>query len=136
MENYKLNNDLNMWSLITNLDWYNQSKMLSDDVLISTMLKRILDSKVLHNLNNICEMQRFVSGKRQYLKGILQTYFKHNNSNLTDEEYDWVSAHIVGLGEVLYDMVVENPDLIRQIVPPTNVNFEYIWDRAINELNA
>ena len=110
------------WSVIDSIGWGRKS---TDYKQISQELETIYSAEFLHAL------KEFVLAKRKELQQHLVNAFKGDGTNVykilkvSDDGFYDLTAHIVGLGESTYQMVIEHPSYISGI--QYKENFEYIF---------
>lgn len=127
-----------MWRKIEDLNWYDISKNAKDpnEEICKTLLKtypKISDIEMLYN---------FVLEKRKkllnYLNGYLKAspqHFKRSIILSDDGMWDFAS-HIIGLGEVMFKYVYDNPNVIIVMQEHKKENFEYGFNKAIHILST
>lgn len=121
------------WNLINQLNWYSLALTnISKDAVellatkISLMFNSVQDVYAFQNwvVNKRIELQSFLKG---YLMGTQNQLLLNDAYALTD-----LSAHIVGLGRVMYDYVRKNPEFVEILQNDVVENFEYGFERAID----
>lgn len=138
LNEYKINNDkLNYWKEIENLKWYWLTKKgfsnNPNDELASILVEK-------YNLNEIIELHNFVVMNRIKLQSFLQGYYKSSPKEfkkqvkLSDDGLWDFSSHMVGLGEVMFNYVLDHPDSILELQKDYTENFEYGFDKAIYQI--
>lgn len=134
----KIENDkLNYWKEIESLGWYWLTKRGFDnnpnDELASILVEK-------YNLNEIIELHNFVVTHRIKLQSFLQGYYKSSPKEfkkqvkLSDDGLWDFSSHMVGLGEVMFNYVLDHPDSILELQKDYTENFEYGFDKAIYQI--
>lgn len=133
--NNQIDHEFTLWSWIEDLNWYTLSTTLQSKHLKTVMISQILSSPLLSNMNGLSNMQRFVCEKRKKMANVLRDYFHSTGRGCDDQYIHLISAYVVGLGRTTYQMICDKPQIIDSLIPVTHVDFEYLWDMAINELN-
>lgn len=128
---------LNYWKEIESLKWYWLTKKgfnnNSNDELASILVEK-------YDLNEIIELHNFVVMHRIKLQSFLQGYYKSSPKEfkkqvkLSDDGLWDFSSHMVGLGEVMFNYVLDHPDSILELQKDYTENFEYGFDKAIYQI--
>lgn len=131
------NNKLNYWKEIESLKWYWLTKKgfstNPNDELAAILLEK-------YSLNEIVELHNFVVKNRIKLQYFLIGYFKSSPRDfksqfkLSDDGLWDFSSHMVGLGEVMFNYVLDHPDSVLELQKDYTENFEYGFDKAIYEI--
>lgn len=125
-----------MWRRIEDLNWYDVSKNAKDpnDVICTKLLQ------TYHKSSEIEELYNFILEKRKkllnYLNGYLKASPQHFKRSITlsdDRMWDFAS-HIVGLGEVMFKYVYDNPNVMIVMQENIKENFEYGFSKATHTL--
>lgn len=139
MENLNLNNNTNTitpskWKLIEEIGWYWKAK---EETPNDEVAKYLMEN---YSTNDIVELKNFVVRHRLKLQGFILGYCKsspkefRDRIRLSDDGLWDFSSHIVGLGEVMYNYVIDHPDCIIELQKDYVENFEYGFDKAIYEI--
>lgn len=139
MENLQLNNceQFNFWDEINNLGWYWLTKNKNtnpNDELGVILVER-------YSLDEIVELHNFVVRQRIQLKAFLEGYYKASSDEfkskfkLSDDGLWDLCSHVVGLGQVMYDYVMDHPEIVLELQKDYTENFEYGFDKAIYMIN-
>jgi hypothetical protein len=124
------------WEHIDKIRWYFLSKYYgkeANDLVAKYCIENL-------TLEEIPKLHNFIVNKRENISNFLNGYLKGmakdaNKLTLSDDGFWDLCSHIVGLGEVMYEYVKTNPDVIFHLQKFKQENFEYGFDRAIYELN-
>lgn len=139
MKNLNLNKNTNeitpnKWKLIEEIGWYWKAKEENpNDEVAEYLIKN-------YSTNDIVELKNFVVRNRLKLQGFILGYCKSSPRELRDkirlsDDGLWdFSSHIVGLGEVMYNYVIDHPECIVELQKDYVENFEYGFDKAIYEI--
>lgn len=139
MENLNLNDNMNTitpskWRLIEEIGWYWKAK---EETPNDEVAKYLMEN---YSTNDIVELKNFVVRNRLKLQGFILGYCKsspkefRDRIRLSDDGLWDFSSHIVGLGEVMYNYVIDHPDCIVELQKDYVENFEYGFDKAIYEI--
>ena len=139
MENLNLNDNMNTitpskWKLIEEIGWYWKAK---EETPNDEVAKYLMEN---YSTNDIVELKNFVVRNRLKLQGFILGYCKsspkefRDRIRLSDDGLWDFSSHIVGLGEVMYNYVIDHPDCIVELQKDYVENFEYGFDKAIYEI--
>lgn len=127
------------WKEIESLNWYWISKRDSTLNPNDELAEILMDS---YDVDEIIEMKNFVVKKRDILKYFLLGYFKSSPSDfknkikMSDDGLWDFCAHMVGLGEVMYNYVLDHPDSVVELQKDYIENFEYGFDIALYKLKT
>ena len=139
MENLNLNKNTNTitprkWQLIEEIGWYWKAK---EETPNDKVAKYLMEN---YSTNDIVELKNFVVRNRLKLQGFILGYCKsspkefRDRIHLSDDGLWDFSSHIVGLGEVMYNYVIDHPECIVELQKDYVENFEYGFDKAIYEI--
>lgn len=139
MKNLNLNENTNTitpskWKLIEEIGWYWKAK---EETPNDEVAKYLMEN---YSTNNIVELKNFVVRNRLKLQGFILGYCKsspkefRDRIRLSDDGLWDFSSHIVGLGEVMYNYVIDHPECIVELQKDYVENFEYGFDKAIYEI--
>ena len=139
MKNLNLNKNTNeitpnKWKLIEEIGWYWKAKEENPN---DEVAKYLMEN---YSTNDIVELKNFVVRHRLKLQGFILGYCKsspkefRDRIRLSDDGLWDFSSHIVGLGEVMYNYVIDHPDCIVELQKDYAENFEYGFDKAIYEI--
>lgn len=139
MENLNLNKKINSitpnkWKMIEEIGWYWKAKEENPN---DEVAKYLIEN---YSTNVIVELKNFVVQKRLKLQGFILSYCKSSSIEfkdkiqLSDDSLWDFSSHIVGLGEVMYNYVIDHPNCIIELQKDYVENFEYGFDKAIYEI--
>lgn len=139
MENLNLNKKINSitpnkWKMIEEIGWYWKAKEENPN---DEVAKYLIEN---YPTNVIVELKNFVVRKRLKLQGFILGYCKSSpiefkdKIQLSDDSLWDFSSHIVGLGEVMYNYVIDHPNCIIELQKDYVENFEYGFDKAIYEI--
>lgn len=128
------NKPQNKWKMIEEIGWYwkSQSNLPNDEVADYLMEN--------YDTNDIVELKNFVVRQRLKLQGFINGYTKaqpiefSQKLNLSDDGLWDFSSHVVGLGEVMYNYVLDHPEIMLELRNDYVENFEYGFDKAIYEI--
>lgn len=137
-ENNKIEQkELNCWREIESLKWYwlssKNRQFNPNDELASILVSK-------YSLNEIVQLHNFVVMHRIKLQSFLQGYYKSSPQEfrkqvkLSDDGLWDFSSHMVGLGEVMFNYVLDHPDSILELQKDYTENFEYGFDKAIFQI--
>lgn len=138
MEEFALNNNYNFdyWGMINDINWYNLSKYDNSNSANDEVARFLVDN---YTLDEIVSLQNFVVEKREKLKNFILGYLKaspkefRNKVNLSDDRLWDFCSHMVGLGEVMYNYVLDHPTIIVELQKDFLENFEYGFTAAVFE---
>ena len=127
MENYKLNNNKQLqWKMIEDINW---GKLIQEyqDKPYDKMGEYCINN---YTLQEIIVLQNFAVQKRTELQEILRDKIK----GVSDDTFWDLCAHIVGLGESVYNLCIKYPEIAQILVKDKQENFEYGFTKATYEL--
>lgn len=125
------------WNIINEIKWYNNSKMYGKEA--NDMVAEYCISNLTYE--EIIELHNFVVDKRKELSNFLMGYLtgisKERRKELTvsDDGFWDLCSHIVGMGEVVFNLVKTYPYMIFDLQREAQENFEYGFDKAVYEIN-
>lgn len=139
MENLNLSKNTNAitpnkWKLIEEIGWYWKAKKENHN---DEVAKYLMEN---YSTNDIVELKNFVVRNRLKLQRFISSYCKsspiefNDKIQLSDDDLWDFSSHIVGLGEVMYNYVIDHPNCIIELQKDYVENFEYGFDKAIYEI--
>lgn len=139
MENLNLSKNTNAitpnkWKLIEEIGWYWKAKKENPN---DEVAKYLMEN---YSTNDIVELKNFVVRNRLKLQRFISSYCKsspiefNDKIQLSDDDLWDFSSHIVGLGEVIYNYVIDHPYCIIELQKDYVENFEYGFDKAIYEI--
>lgn len=142
MNTLQLNDNMNIintdqWNIINEIKWYNNSKMYGKEA--NDMVAEYCISNLTYE--EIIELHNFVVDKRKELSNFLMGYLtgisKERRKELTvsDDGFWDLCSHIVGMGEVVFNLVKTYPYMIFDLQREAQENFEYGFDKAVYEIN-
>ena len=137
MEELLSNNVTNKWEMIRNLNWDSKSRNHDDFNANDAIAESLIDN---YSVDEIASLKNFVVRKRIELQGFIYGYCKGNDDfnrklKLGDDGIWDLSAHIVGLGEGMYESVYKHPNILLELQKEYVENFEYGFDKAIYLIN-
>lgn len=115
-----------MWNIILNIGWGVKSTNYN------YIRYNLWNTYTEKEINKISEFSRF---KRKQLQNILKDYENKigikSYYNVSDDGFWDLTAHIVGLGKQWYYLVIQNPDIAKDISDNHMYveNFEYIFNK-------
>lgn len=132
----------NAWKVIESINWEKLCKQFDDHQKLLKEGEIMLYSLNLSNeniiytanfvRNKINEIESFIDGfslgKYGSTYEFLNICFKHS---ISDDGYWDLCAHIVGLGETIFNNVKKDPMFILKYENEYRENFEYIFSRAL-----
>ena len=127
----------NLWQNLEGIKWYEKSKKYGKDA--NEKVAEHLKENYL--LDDVIVLKNFAVEKRKALQHTLIGYFKASPTcvrkefTLSDDGLWDLTAHIVGMGEVMYTYVYDHPEIVLLMQKDYQENFEYGFDVAIYDLN-
>ena len=130
-------NSVSEWDIINDLNWYKITKENDCENSIEIVKTLLIDNLSLESIQSIFE---FVLNKRILLQNKIKSYIKTLNSEalnsskykkFKDDEFIWdFCSHVVGLGENMYNLVIDNIDIITILQRDVCTNFEFGFSEA------
>ena len=120
------------WHLINQLNWYGLTLTNESEDAVELLGSKL--SLMFTSVQDIFAFQNFVVNKRIELQSFIEGYCtgKNDGELFDDANSLWdLSAHIVGLGKVMFDYVKKQPSLLKLLQNDVVENFEYGFDKAI-----
>ena len=119
-------NELMYWNQLNDIDLYNISINYKDKIECSNEIVKTLVEN--YSVEEISNLLNFVIDNRK----ILEKKIKSNNKcNLSVDEIQDISSHIVGMGYETYVHSLNNLDMVEKVKKQVNHCFEYDFDEAI-----
>lgn len=145
VDNMYVNNNINtrtplnknLWKELESLEWYEKVKRYGNNA--NDKIAEILKSKYF--LDEIITLKNFAVEKRKALYHTLNGYLKASPQCvkkeflLSDDGFWDFTAHVVGMGEVMYTYVYDHPEVVLLMQKDYQENFEYGFDVAIYDIN-
>lgn len=135
--NLYINDDEKYWSYIHQINWYkiakNQDHILAQNNMIQTLLNLNLELEEMHDFYNwiVTKRENLLMFIKGYLKGVPTI---EKDIYLSDDTLWDLAAHIVGLGEAMYQYTMRDPSIIKLVYNDVLENFEYPFLAAIEAM--
>lgn len=129
--NSRLNENIDYWKIINDINWYQISKTNNAHKAIEKVCEICSDN---YDFDTLVGLNNFTWEKKNILKNKFMAFFRSLPKEekvskyrefLSDDFLDDASSHIVGLGEIFYNYILDNIENVYMIRKDVVENFRY-----------